>query len=151
MPSDSISLSNPLARILLPNRDHTRAAKVIGWWELRRPLYNALVGIVGLITIGAMVAVGSFCERRGGASIGIPDPPLFALAGVFVYGVAANTCYTGGWITELLVARIWHADTKSFGPIAFVLGTTFSALLTLSPALVVLGLALSTSCRGLPT
>ena len=125
-----------------------RSAQVIAWWEVRRLLYNAVVGIAGVVASTVMVTVGRICESRGGAPIGIPDPPLFAIAAVLLYAIAANVCYTGGWVTELLVAKVWHLDTESFGPIALILGTAFSALLTLAPAGAALVVALATSCRG---
>ena len=125
-----------------------RVAGVVGWWEARRVPYNLIVGAVGLMSAAVMVSVAFTCERRGGAPIGLPDSPLFAIAGILLYGIVANVCYTGGWITELVVARLWRVDTSRFGPIAFTLGTAFSVVVTLVPAAVVVVLALVTSCRG---
>ena len=93
-----------------------------------------------------MVTVAFTCESRGGAPIGLPDPPGLAIVGVLVYGVLANVFYTGGWVTELLVARLWRADTTRFGPIAYTLGTAFSGLVTLIPAGLILASAVLTSC-----
>ena len=53
---------------------------------------------------------------------------------VIAYGVGANICYTGGWISEALVRKIWQERTGAFGQIAFVLGLVFSVLITLAPA-----------------
>jgi hypothetical protein len=92
------------------------------WWEARRVPYNVIVEVVGLSSSAVMVAVAFTCESRGGAPIGLPDPRAFALVGVLLYGILANACYTGGWITELLVAKLWSVDTARFGPIAFTLG-----------------------------
>jgi len=119
---------------------------VVLWWEARRVPYNMVVGMVGLVTSSIMVAIAFMCESRGGAPIGLPDPPAFALVGVLLYGILANVCYTGGWITELLVAKIWSVDTAKFGPIAFTLGTAFSVLVTLVPAGLVVAAAAITSC-----
>jgi hypothetical protein len=126
---------------------HQRVAAV-GWWEVRRVPYNIVVGAVGLVSVGVMLGVAFTCERHGGAAIGLPGSPLFAIAGVLTYGIVANLCYTGGWIAELLVARLWRADTSQFGPIAFALGTGFSVFVTLMPAAAVVILAAATSCRG---
>ena len=65
---------------------------------------------------------------------------------LLMYGIAANICYTGGWITELVVARFWRVDTVPFGPIAFALGTALSVLVTLIPAGLVIAAAAMTSC-----
>jgi len=98
-----------------------------------------------------MVTVAFTCESRGGAPIGLPDPPAFAIMGVLVYGVLANFCYTGGWITELVVAKVWAVDTSRFGPIAFALGTAFSVLVPLAPAALIVVVAAITSCSGIPS
>jgi hypothetical protein len=31
---------------------------------------------------------------------GLPDPPIFGILIVVLYAVAANVCYTGGWIGD---------------------------------------------------
>jgi len=121
---------------------------VVLWWEARRVPYNAIVGVVGLASSTIMVAVAFTCESRGGAPIGLPDPPAFAIVGVLLYGILANVCYTGGWITELLVAKVWSVDTSRFGPIAFTLGAAFSVLVTLIPPVLVVAAAAITSCKG---
>jgi hypothetical protein len=120
---------------------------VVLWWEARRVPYNAVVGVTGLISSVVMVAVAFTCKSRGGAPIGLPDPPAFAIVGVLLYAVLANVCYTGGWITELVVAKVWAVDTSRFGPIALALGTVFSVLLTLAPAALVVAAAAVTSCE----
>ena len=125
-----------------------RAGQIVAWWEARRLLYNVIVGTAGVVGAAAMIAVGGACESRGGVAVGLPDPPLFAVVAVLLYGIMANVCYTGGWVTELLVAKLWRIDTTSFGPIALVLGTAFSVLVTLAPAGAVVVVALITSCRG---
>ena len=48
--------------------------------------------------------------------IGLPDPPILAVIGVIAFGVIANVFYTGGWIVELLVAKVWHVESARFGP-----------------------------------
>lgn len=135
-----------LGRLFTRQTGPLRSRTVILWWEARRVPYNLIVGVVGLITSAVMVTVAFVCESRGGAPIGLPDPPAFALIGVLLYGILANVCYTGGWITELLVAKLWSVDTARFGPIAFILGTGFSVLVTLVPAGLVVAAAAMTSC-----
>jgi hypothetical protein len=86
------------------------------------------------------------CESRGGEPIGLPDPAALAIVGVILYGILANVCYTGGWVTELVVAKVWAIDTSRFGPVAFTLGTAFSVLITLAPASLVVAAAVLTAC-----
>lgn len=120
----------------------------MAWWEARRLPYNAIVGVIGLVSGASMLTVAYVCARSGGAPIGLPDPPLLAVVGVLAYGIGANVCYTGGWVTELLIARFWGVQTERFGPIAFTLGTVFSAIVTLAPAGLVIAVAAGTACRG---
>ena len=142
--------SGLVGRLFMQPAESSRPAAVIAWWESRRIAYNLIVGLFGIATAAVMVTVAFTCESRGGAPIGLPDPPALAVLGILLYGVLANVCYTGGWITELLVARIWRADTSRFGPIAYTLGTAFSALVTLAPAGVTLLVAGLTSCGAFP-
>ncbi|MFM7215909.1 MAG: hypothetical protein ACKO3H_13635, partial [Verrucomicrobiota bacterium] len=64
----------------------------------------------------------------------LPDPSIVAVFGILAYGVAANVCYSGGWITEWIVRKVWRERAGAFGEISFVLGFLFSILLTLVPA-----------------
>jgi len=96
-----------------------------------------------------IIATAITCERSGGVAVGFPDPPILAVIGVIVFGILANVCYTGGWVVELLVAKVWRVESTQFGPIAFALGTAFSVLLALAPAGLNLAVAAMTRCRGL--
>jgi hypothetical protein len=124
-------------------------ARIVAWWEFRRLPYNMIVGMTGMLSAGIMITTAVMCVHHGGAPIGLPHGPIVALLGVVLFAVVANVCYTGGWITELLVAKVWHAESPRFGPIAFTLGTAFAVLATLAPAAVVVVSAAHTACRGL--
>ena len=66
--------------------------------------------------------------------VGWPNqgPPLvFVLA----YGLAANACYTFGWITELLVERWLGRPLYGLGPALFRHGMVFSVGLSFLPVL----------------
>lgn len=109
----------------------------IAWWEARRIPYNLLVGSTGVLSGALCFVTGMLCEHFLGEPIGIPDPPFFALLAVAAYGLMANLCYTGGWVAELLVRKIWPEQASAFGKISFFLGLIFSILLTLVPGIVV--------------
>ncbi len=47
----------------------------------------------------------------------------------------ANVCYTGDWVAELVVRRLWGPAAGAFSEIAFALGIAVSVLLTLSPVI----------------
>lgn len=120
--------------------------EVILWWEKCRLPYHLIVGFAGLFTCAVMVAVASIASavlssqlnRSGpdnfGEPLSLPDPPIFAVLAVIAYGVGANVCHTGGWISEVMVRKIWQERTGAFGPIAFTLGIVFSFFITLAPA-----------------
>ncbi|MGB7575118.1 MAG: hypothetical protein WBN53_14800 [Thermodesulfobacteriota bacterium] len=113
--------------------------RIIAWWEIRRIPYNFLVGIAGIVTTLLCIGSGLIGERVLGVPIGIPDPPLFAVFAVIAYGIMANICYTGGWISEIIVAKVWQDQGHHFGEISFFLGVLFSIGLTLLAGVVVVG------------
>jgi hypothetical protein len=90
------------------------------------------VGVAGLFTCA--VTVAAIASDKFGEPLSLPDLPISAVLAVIAYGVGANVCYTGGWISEALVRKIWQERTGAFGQIAFVLGLVFSVLITLAPA-----------------
>jgi hypothetical protein len=90
--------------------------KRIGWWESRRVPYNLIVG----------------------NEFGLPDPPIFGVFLVLLYGIGANLCYTFGWIGELSIARLWPREADRFASRSFSLGLPLSVLLTLTPGLILL-------------
>ena len=112
--------------------------EILCWWELRRIPYNVVVGAVGVITCGVILAAAAIASELFGEPLGLPDPPILAVLGVLAYGIAANVCYTGGWVAEWVVRKVWAERSGAFGEISFVLGTVFSILLTLVPAILVL-------------
>jgi hypothetical protein len=108
--------------------------QVIGWWELRRLAYNLIVGATGLFSVATAVTVSVICDKLIGEPIGMPDPAIFAIVGIVVYGIMANVCFTGGWVVELFLAQVWAVRPSRFGQIAFSLGLLGSVFLTLLPA-----------------
>jgi hypothetical protein len=110
--------------------------QMIGWWEARRIPFNLIVGTAGLITciVVAVVGFGSFFLFNG--DFGMPNPPLFGVFGVLIYGMVANIFYTGGWLSELILRKIWPNQADRFATLTFSLGLVFSVLLTLSPGIV---------------
>jgi len=105
--------------------------RVVHWWESRRLAYNAIVGATGLVTLTYLVALERFFFDPGPVQL----PQI--LIGVAAYGIAANVCYTAGWIVENLVERWLKRPVYGLGPALFRHGLVFSIGLTLIPALVV--------------
>ena len=115
----------------------TSARAAIGWWEARRVPYNQIVGSAGIVTCMVIAVVGLGSCFFFNSEFGLPDPPLFAIFGIIMYGILTNLCYTGGWIAELIVRRAWPEEADQFASRSFSLGLFLSALLTLTPATVV--------------
>lgn len=113
--------------------------RIIGWWEVRRVPFNLIVGAVGCVSAGLGLVTAILTQRYIHESIGLPNPPVIAVFAVLVYGVFANICYTGGWIAELLVRKIWPAEARAFANISFFLGLMFSVVLTLLPGIFISG------------
>jgi hypothetical protein len=110
--------------------------ETIGWRETRRISYNLIVGGVGIATCVVIFTIGAAASIFFNSDFGLPNPFL-GVFGVIFYGVMANLCFTGGWITELLVRRSWPEEADRFATTAFSLGLAFSVLLTLVPAIII--------------
>lgn len=109
---------------------------IIFWWEARRPAFNLLVGVTGVVTISAIVVLGVIGHQLYTPNeelMLLPDPPIFAVLGVIAYGIAANICFTGGWVVELLIRWAWPDESNPLATLSFTLGMVFAVLLTLVP------------------
>jgi len=84
-----------------------KAWDVVGWWEARRLPFNLIVGSAGIFTCVIVGVIGAASAILFHSDFGMPDPPLFALFGMIIYGVVANVCFTGGWIAELFIRKVW--------------------------------------------
>jgi hypothetical protein len=102
----------------------------IAWWEIRRIPFNLLILVVGLVSAFITALVGSHVFGPD-QDIGSP------FIQVALYAVAANVCYTLGWITEVLWAWGNTAQTEPTRPKVFRFGLIFSIGLTLMPAIVI--------------
>lgn len=117
--------------------------------------YNAVVGLVGVVSVVLMICCGVLAEPLVGEAIGIPDGPIFIPFFIGVYGVLANVCYTGGWIAELILSRFTQdGNTNAFAVWVFRVGVRFSIFVTLFPAVLswaVFLFSLATGRRAAPT
>lgn len=103
--------------------------EVIRWWEVRRLLFNGVLLVVGFGSIEAMDFLISRATPDGGSGM-----EAFGLAlGVLFYGLAANICYTSGWIVELLGRKGGESLARSRAKNHFWLGLWLSGLLTTAP------------------
>jgi len=110
---------------------------VVGWWEARRVAFNLIVGATGVITSVLVLLIAWASERWLGIPIGLPDPPVLVILAVIAFGAAANICYAGGWVVELIVRRTWPGDSERVGVISFALGIVVAVVVTLVPVVIV--------------
>ena len=102
-------------------------SEVIGWWEARRMAYNVAVGSTGLFTITAVHLIA----RLPPFPESIPLEPTLIVP--VIYGLLANVCYTGGWVSELWIRNMLGREMEPVGPTLFRYGFAFSVGLTLFP------------------
>ena len=115
-----------LTRLLFPLPAIQRSpATLLGWWESRRPAYNAIVGTAGLFTLATVQLVDWLPPHV--LRIAVPWQAVIA------YGVVANACYSCGFLLELLCEGAWHGEVAPVGPALFRQGLIFSVGLTLLP------------------
>jgi hypothetical protein len=115
----------------------TSAREAIGWWEARRVPFNLIVGSAGLISciVIGVVGLGTYFLFDG--DFGLPGSPGFTLFGILLYGILANVCFTGGWLVELIVRKIWPNEADRFSTLSLTFGLIFSVILTLVPGIVI--------------
>ena len=128
-----------LALPLFTRREEIKSKpEIIKWWELRRIPFNIIIGITGIVTCAVIAAVSTIASNTFGEPLGLPNPPIVAILGIIAYGIAANVCFTFGWLIEILVRPTWQNREGAFAQISFSLGLLFSVIVTLLPAILFL-------------
>jgi len=103
----------------VPNDSRTKI-RIILWWELRRILFNFIVLLFGLISLGIM---SLFIHHKPGSD---SIDPLLILFFAFV----CNIAYTIGWIIEIFLPQ-----SQILGPRLFKIGLFITLALILLLAL----------------
>jgi hypothetical protein len=105
---------------------------VIWWWEIRRALYNVILAAAGIVSFAVFFwAITTSGELKDGEDA---VEPVGMMAALIIVPLAANACYTLGWMVELCVRAIAPRLTKAFGPVLFLIGVCFSIALVSLPA-----------------
>jgi hypothetical protein len=105
----------------------------IAWWEKRRILFNIVVLVSGILSALVIEVIGA---RFASPGEDVEEPIGIVIAAV-AYAIAANLCYSLGWITELLWSGGDTARTEAFRPRIFRLGIIVSIVLTLLPGILI--------------
>lgn len=110
--------------------------RVIQWWERRRLTYNVIVGLTGL---GTLVYVNALELALGQGWLTPLTGPGSAMRFLTIlgYAIAANVCYTMGWVVENVAERWLKRPVYGLGPAMFRHGLVFSIGLTLIPAVAI--------------
>jgi len=103
---------------------------IIAWWEIRRVPYNLVVGVFGAISLFLFFV---FIELAHGLKPGEDAVEPMAL---IVAPIAANVCYTGGWIVELFLGAVRPRGSSPIGPVLLKMGVGFSMAVVLLPSIV---------------
>jgi hypothetical protein len=103
---------------------------ILTWWESRRLVYNAIVGVTGLVTLGVLGMISLIPPGLGGPH---ELPPLLS---ILAYGALANICYTLGPVIEIALQMTWKDKVLPVGPTLYRQGIAFSVGLTLLPIVV---------------
>ncbi len=129
--------------MLAPVDEQWQAAVVYGimrrpwdaiiWWEIRRIPFNVIILVAGICSFLVIQLIGARLVKPGEDVV----EPLAVMVGAVVYAVAANLCYTLGWVTELLWSRGDTCQTEAIRPKIYRKGIIFSVALTISPAALV--------------
>lgn len=135
-------MASRLVETLFPLPDHRRTPlSLFRWWESRRWLYNKVVGTTGLITLTGVLLVHPYRAE-------MLEPGL--VVAVLAYGVAANLCYSLGWIADVWAHLIWGRKAPDLGPILFREGLVLSVGVTLIPLVITVLLTLASMVFGAP-
>lgn len=110
--------------------------RVIQWWESRRLSYNVIVGATGVATLVYANAL-ELLLGNGWLTPLVGPGSATRIFGILTYAVAANVCYTMGWVAETMVERWVKKPVYGLGPALFRHGLVFSVGLTLLPAVLV--------------
>jgi hypothetical protein len=111
-----MKILNPLISV---QNEQRNVFQIIGWWELRRILYNLIVLISGLIS---MTIMSSLVNLQPGEDL---QEPIAIIGFAFL----CNLGYSLGWLTE-----IFKNKSTIYGPKMFKTGLYFTLFFVFLPA-----------------
>jgi hypothetical protein len=99
--------------------------EIIRWWEQRRVRYNLIVGCTGMISVFLVTIIGAVVVKPGEDFV----EPTALFFGPVVYAIAANVCYTAGWLFDI---TFYDSSARQR---LFKTGLIFSVVLTSIPGI----------------
>ena len=106
-----------------------RPYDAIAWWEKRRIVFNLVVLVLSFCSLVIIELIGAQHVQPGEDVV----EPFIVLAGGAVFVIAANVCYTLGWITELMWSEGDTSRTETIRRRVYRRGLVFSALVAAAP------------------
>lgn len=106
------------------------ALRVVGWWELRRIPFNLIVGIVGVC------AFAVFATSIYSAGVLQPGEDAVEPMALLLAPIAANICYTAGWLVDAPLRFVRPSLSPRFTPLLFRIGLGISLFITTLPAII---------------
>ena len=100
---------------------------IISWWEIRRVPYNLILAFVGTISLLLFFAFITMANELK------PGEDAIEPMALFMAPIAANVCYTAGWIVELFWL-ILRKKKSHIGPTLLKFGLGFSLVIVIFPA-----------------
>lgn len=100
--------------------------EIIKWWEIRRFIYNGVMFVCGISSLFWTGLMGYLIGPAG-------DMDFLAIFMIPIFAIAANICYTSGWVIQVFLVGKDEIDRK-FAVRAFIAGTLFSLMIVLAPA-----------------
>lgn len=113
-----------------------RPYDAIAWWEKRRVVFNLVVLVVAAGSFAVVEVIGARGVQPGEDVV----EPLLVLAGGAVFAIAANLCYTLGWMTELMWSEGDTSRTETIRRRVYRRGLIFSALVAAAPGVLAVAL-----------
>lgn len=106
---------------LTVKQDNRSVFQIVGWWEIRRILYNLIVLVAAMISLGLMNAM---VDLKPGEDLQEPWTIIAA-------ALLCNFFYTFGCLSEVFTK---HA--KTYAPKMFKLGLYFTLFWVFLPAVI---------------
>lgn len=114
-------MMNFLNGLLLKKKENRTALDVIGWWEIRRILYNLIIYVSLMFSFAIIDLV---INVPSGEDI---QEPITIVLFIFL----CNLGYTLGWITEL-----FNRNRQNYGSRFFKIGLRFTLFWIMLPAII---------------
>jgi len=121
---------HPIRWLFVAPHEPLTALRIVGWWELRRIPFNLVIGLFGVF------AFAIFATSIYSAGVLQPGEDAVEPFALLLAPIAANICYTAGWLVDAPLRFIRPSLSPRFTPLLFRLGLGFSLFVISLPAVI---------------